>query len=131
MSQMANPVDEVFGGGGGGPEFPAPVSPLPRLNVLVLVAWAMVMAGPCCFTGVPGGGLAIWVWTRADETLVLVENGALGPEVGPGARRLRNAAFVVMGFALLLTIVQLAMFGMGLYATLLEFIVAQLDVMAI
>lgn len=116
---MANPVDEVFGGGDA-PE--SPKSPLPRLRRLLGLATLLNFAGPCCFTGVPGALLSIWVWTRADETVVLVENGALPESERGAALRLKNLAFSTMGTAALLILVQLLLFAYGVYEALFQFV---------
>lgn len=125
---MNDPVDEVFGGGGG-EEPPALVSPVPRLRWMLAAAFFLIVVGPACFTGVPGGGLAIWAWIRADETLILVENGVLPAHEGRPARRVRNLAFAAMGSACVLTIVQLFLFGMGFYDALAAFVVGGIEML--
>lgn len=100
---MTNPVDELFGARP--PEPPRP-SPLRGLQLQIAIAAVLLLIGPCCFTSVPGALFAIWVWTRCDETLTLIDNGVLPAEERHAAQKLRQLAFILMGWAGLTILVQ-------------------------
>lgn len=100
---MTSPVDELFGARP--PEPPRP-SPLRGLQLQIAIAAVMLLIGPCCFTSVPGALFAIWVWTRCDETLTLIDNGVLPAEERFAAKKLRQLAFILMGWAGLTILVQ-------------------------
>lgn len=105
---MTNQVDELFGARP--PEPPRP-SPLRGLQIQLVLAALLLLIGPCCFTSVPGALFAIWVWTRCDETLTLVDNGVLPLTERAMAQRLRSTAFLLMGWAAATILVQVIVYG--------------------
>ena len=105
---MTSPVDELFGARP--PEPPRP-SPLRGLQLQTAIAAVLLLIGPCCFTSVPGALFAIWVWTRCDETLTLIDNGVLPAEERYAAKKLRQFAFILMGWASLTIFVQVIVYG--------------------
>ncbi|MDP2312988.1 MAG: hypothetical protein Q8P41_08790 [Pseudomonadota bacterium] len=112
-------VDDLFSPEGA--VEPPPPDRLRRIERLLAVALPLNVLGVFCFTGVPGALLALVGWQLADEEVARVESGALAPEKGPRARRMRGFAFGQLGFALLSLALQASLFGMGFYDGLLAF----------
>ncbi len=106
-------VDDLFGGGGSTP--PPPQDRVRQIYALAALGFALTLLGPCCFTGVPGAGVATWAWYRADEELARVETGYLAPDREGGARTARSVAFSGMVLAFVLVSVQLALWARGFY----------------
>ncbi len=111
---MAEPLDDLFGGG----QAPPPPPPRDRLTLVYLCAVAgflLGVLGPCCFTGVPGAGLCAWGWYRADEELARLEAGDLPRDREAGISRARNLAFAGLVISLLLLVLQIGLFAAGVY----------------
>ena len=95
---------------------------LGRARRLAALAAPLVVLGPTCFTGVPGAVLALIAWQTADEELARTESGALPPDLGPKARRLRALAFALCAASALSFILQIILFFFGFY----QFVLANL-----
>ncbi len=116
---MSDSLDDFFQGGGPPPEEVAP-DRLPAIRRLARIGAVLSVAGPFCFTGVPGAAVALWAWYRADEELERVEAGTVPAERADAVRATRRAAFrgVVLSGGMLT--LQLVLFGMGAYDTLAD-----------
>ena len=111
---MSSELDDLFGGGSAPP--PPPLRDhLGRARWVAFGALVANLAGPCCFTGVPGAALALWAWYLADEAVERVEAGALPSDRGPSAARTRDWAFRGVMLAGVLLVLQLALFSLGVY----------------
>jgi hypothetical protein len=110
---MSDGVDDLFGGGSSAPA--PPRDRLRQVYVLAGLGLALTVLGPCCFTGVPGAGVATWAWYRADEELGRVEAGYLAPDREGDVRTARSVAFAGMALAFVITSVQLALWARGFY----------------
>ncbi len=113
---MTNDLDDLFGGASTPPPPPPVRDTLGRMRWMAFGALLLNLAGPCCFTGVPGTALALWAWYLADEAVERVESGALPSERGPAATRTRDWAFRGVMLGGLLLILQLALFSFGIYS---------------
>ncbi len=112
MADGRDDLDELFGGG----DASATTTPPPtRVRALVIAGFVLTVLGPTCFTGVPGAGLALWAWYRADEDLARAEAGALPPDAETAVRKERRLAFAGVVFAMVLLVVQLSLFARGVY----------------
>lgn len=108
-------VDDLFSGE------PAPAPPTDRLKSvgrLLVVGGVLDLLGPFCLTGVPGAAVTLWAWYQADEEVARAEEGVLSADAGRRARRMRSVAFGLLVFTLLSLLVQIALFGMGVYDAL-------------
>ncbi len=111
---MSDELDELFGGSAAPP--PPPVRDhLGRARWMAFGALVLNLAGPCCFTGVPGTLLSLWAWYLADEAVERVESGALPSALGASAGRTRDWAFRGVLLGGLLLVLQLALFSLGVY----------------
>lgn len=113
-------VDDLFGGGASAP--PPPQDRVRQVYGLAALGFVLTLLGPCCFTGVPGAGVATWAWYRADEELARVEAGYLAPDRETDVRTARSVSFSGMVLAFVLVSVQLALWARGFY----EWYLAQL-----
>jgi len=96
---------------------------LGRARALVAVAAPLVVLGPACFTGVPGALLALVAWQFADEELARAESGGLPADRARPAARLRGLAFGLLSLSILSFVLQIFLFAIGFYASLLELVV--------
>ena len=103
---MSETVDALFGGEKPGPRGES----LGRLRVLLGVAGVLDVFGVFCFLSVPGALLTLWVWHRADEELTRAQTDGDG-ESARSARRLKNVAFGLIGWAMLAMFVQTIVIG--------------------
>lgn len=110
-------VDELFGGG----KAPPPSDDRLRVIVRWLVFGAILdLAGPCCFTGVPGAAVTLWAWYLADEEVTRAENGLLDPAVARRAVKVRATAFALLLVTSALILLQIGLFVVGFYPSALR-----------
>ena len=113
-------VDDLFSS-----DAPTPIRDrLGRVAWLLAAATPLVLAGPACFTGVPGALIALFCWFTADDELARIETGVLPADRAPRARRLRAAAFSLLGLSAALFALTMALFGAGFYDAALQALVA-------
>lgn len=112
-------ADDLFSGEGA----IATPDPTPPIARLLWLAVPLNLAGPCLFTGVPGAALSLWAWYRADEELAKVETGALPESFRRPLTNLRNTAFGNLSLCMMLLILQIVLFSMGVYQSLLSTLV--------
>jgi hypothetical protein len=114
-------VDELFGGPGG-PGGAPPEAPSDRLRSArrwMTAGLIGTVAGPCCFTGVPGAAALLWAFFLADEEVA--RRALLSDAAGQEAATVtRGRAAWCMGIAMVLLLVQIVMFSVGLYELLFE-----------
>ncbi len=124
MADGRDDLDEPFGGANAS----EPTTPPPaRVRALVIAGFVLTVLGPTCFTGVPGAGLALWAWYRADEDLARAEAGALPPEAEASVRKERRVAFAGVVFAMVLLVIQLSLFARGAYDVYVAFLAGLLN----
>ncbi len=124
MADGRDDLDELFGGANAS----EPTTPPPtRVRALVIAGFVLTVLGPTCFTGVPGAGLALWAWYRADEDLARAEAGALPPDAEASVRKERRVAFAGVVFAMVLLVIQLSLFARGAYDVYVAFLAGLLN----
>jgi len=85
---------------------------------MLRIAIPLNLLGITCFTGVPGAALTLWAWSRADDEMARVANGALPAERATEVAALRNHCFGWMVFATMSLAAQLLLIGTGSYGPL-------------
>jgi len=110
-------ADQLFDG-----EAPPPPPPDPTVAIqrLLWIAVPLNLMGPCLFTGVPGAALSLWAWYRADEELARLEAGGLPAALRPRLVQIRWLSSLNLGLCGSLLLLQLGLFGIGAYQSLLE-----------
>lgn len=107
-------VDDLFDGDPNGASLP---NPIPALQMLLLVASVLVAAGPVCCTGVFGGLLSLWIWSRSGDAISRIEAGLHPTPLLKSARRVRGLAIGLMSTSLMSLFVQSILWGQGFYQT--------------
>ena len=102
---------------------PPPADPAPRIRrlrlVLALAAPLLLLAIPC-WTGVPGGALALLAFVLADAELVRIEGGLYSAEACDTLLRLRARARLALLVAIATFLVQIGLLATSFYDLWLE-----------
>ncbi len=119
MSAGSPKVEALFAG----EPPPPPVDPAPRIRrlrvVLAAAAPLLLLAIPC-WTGVPGGALALLAYVLADAELVRIEGGLYSAEACDQLLRLRSRARLSLMVAIGTFLVQIGLLATSFYDAWLE-----------